>query len=157
MPLVRDWELCRNHSCGDRLRVSSLRDPLFARRWLRQFKRDPAGLSAMRTFLGQGEGARPLFGVSDDDAIDQLADLLASGLIHIHTQPLPAARAGSGSSDTFAAQTPVPFPLTPQPKPTPQQAQPPAEPSTFPMNLAGPAQAAALMSAAAQGVPFCPE
>jgi hypothetical protein len=157
MPLVRDWELCRSHSCGDRLRVSGLHDPLVSRQWLRQFKGDPAGMFAMRTFLWQGGTAWHLFGLSDDEVINQLAHLLTSGRIHVHTQARPAARAGGGASSASKTQTSVPFPLTPQPKPTPQEKPQAADPSTFPMNLDGPAQANALMSAAAQGVPFCPE
>jgi len=113
---------------------------------------------AMRTFLWQGGTASVLFRLSDDEVIDQVADLLASGRVHVHTTPLPAARAGSGASGASATQTPIPFPLTPQPKASSQERTPgPTDPSTFPLNLDGPAQTAALMSAAAQGVPFCPE
>lgn len=158
MPLVRDWELCRSLNCRERLEAPGFQDPLFLRLWLGQFKGDATGMFAMRTFLWRGGRVLDLFRLSDDDVIAQLADLLASGCVHVHTQPRRAARAGGGSSGTSATQTPVPFPMSQQPKPPPQERQPEAaDPATFPINLDGPAQVAALMSAAAQGVPFCPE
>jgi len=144
-------------NCQSRQQVSGLRDPAFARQWLRQFQGDSAGLSFLRKFLPPED--RILVRTSDDEVLNRLSKLLASGGLHVHALAGPAAGGASGGGAGGAtAEASVPFPLADRRKwaPESKQAQA-ADPATFPDDLDGQQQTAALMSAAAQGVPFCAE
>ena len=155
MSMVRDWEFCRDSSCRDRQQVSGLRDASFSRQWLRQFKGDAGGMFILRTLLSQEDRTLDRFRTSDDDILNHVAKLLASGRLHVHAQ---ANRPSGGSAGASEPETSVPFPLGERRKWRPEPRQPEVtDPSTFSGELDNQAQSAALVSAAAQGVPFCPE
>ena len=155
MSMVRDWKFCQNSICRDRQQVSGLRDPSFSRQWLQQFKGDPGGMFSLRALLSQEDRKLDRFRMSDDDVLNQVAKLLASGRLHVHAQ---ASRSGGGSAGASEPETSAPFPLGERRKWRPEPRQPEVtDPSTFSDGLDGQAQSAALLSAAAQGVPFCPE
>lgn len=156
MPWLGRWEFCQKRDCRDRNRVSSPRDRFAARQWLQQLETDVHKMFAMRTLLRQENVAWPLSAMSDDEVIDQTAEMLISGRLHVHAQ-----RALAASVDGFAPSEPpryVPFPLSER-KPRPAMAYnaPLSDPATFSSDTDGAAQASALTAAAAGGQPFCPE
>jgi hypothetical protein len=149
------WEFCRKRDCRDRETVSRLQDRSSARLWLQQFETGVHKAIAMRTLLWQESSAWPLSRMSDEEIVDRVADLLVSGRIHVHVQPVnPVSAGGSAPSEPEA-----PFPLSErQPRSQAVASSPPvSDPPTFPADLDGGAQAAALVAAAASGQPFCPE
>lgn len=96
-------------------------------------------------------------GLSDDDVVVQVSRLLASGRLQMcrkvveRVAPPPRKSAGP-------PRQPPPFPLSEsQPRPATSRSEPPPDPATFPSDLAGADQAAALTDAARDGVPFCEE
>lgn len=155
MPWLRHWEFCRKRDCRDRDRVASPSDRLSARQWLQQFATDTHKMLAMRTLLYQASVAWPLSATSDEEVIDQTAELLISGRLHVHAQR-------NVSVDASAPSEPprfVPFPLSDrQPRPQTGASNAPAsDPPTFASDIDGSAQANALAAAAAGGQPFCPQ
>jgi hypothetical protein len=92
--------------------------------------------------------------VTDDTVVEKMAELLSSGLVHIHAKKIEMHTVGGGGSSDD--ETVVAFPLAEHqpryPDPPPQLVDPPS----FPAKADLPAQAAALVAAAAAGTPFCP-
>ena len=91
---------------------------------------------------------------SDNSVLEQVAELLVSGRLHLHAKKMEAAPpAGTTASEEESV---VAFPISAhrsrQPEATPQFADLPV----FPAKADLVAQAAALVSAAAAGSPFCP-
>lgn len=153
MPKVRDWEFCQSSGCAGVQQVSGLQNTSFSRQWLRQFKGDAASMLVLRTIMLQ-DRAVDRFRASDDQVLDSVARLLVSGRFHVHTPAAPAA----ASSPAAGPETAVPFPIGERKKWRPDSRKPElADPSTFSDDLDGHLQSSALLSAAAHGVPFCPE
>ena len=104
---VQRWELYRGEKCRDCQPFAGLRDLAAARRWLQQFQNDVLSMTAMRGFVSR-ERSRTwqLDAMTDDQVIDQMADLLSSGLWHVHTpqhlgpQYTQAPYAGSDAAKT---------------------------------------------------------
>ena len=113
-------------------------------------------MTGIRTLLAQ-HSPEQIHRMSDDEVIDAVADLLASGLLHVHTQPVRVISA-AGSAVPEAPKL-VPFPLSER-KPREQTIAYPEptkeDPPTFSSDIDVAAQAATLVAAAAQGAPFCP-
>lgn len=154
----KDSELCRGRDCRGRERMSHRYDRAFARRWVQQSKTDVHKMVALRSLLWQESNASAISRMSDEEMIDHLAGLLASGRFHFHSAPAQTVpttgRAGGGD-----AQKPVAFPLaerTPRPA-VAASGTPISDPPTFPPNIDGAAQAGALAAAASGGQPFCPQ
>jgi hypothetical protein len=150
------WEFCRERDCRDRETVSRPRDRSSARQWLQQFETGVHKALAMRTLLWEEGSGWPLSRMSDEEIMNRIADLLVSGRLHIHVPPArPVSAGGSAASEPEA-----PFPLSERQPPRTQavaSSAPVSDPPTFPSDLDGSAQAAALVAAAASGQPFCPE
>jgi hypothetical protein len=92
--------------------------------------------------------------MTDEDVIEQCADLLVAGRLHVHAPPEP------DTSTTLVAPPPgkpVPFPLSERNRKSVSSKPPAHDPPTFPAGAKLNAQAAALIAAAAQGAPFCPQ
>jgi hypothetical protein len=92
--------------------------------------------------------------MADDTVLAQLAELLISGRLHIHARKMETHAAGGATSsqEKSAVAFPLGGHLPRRPEPAPQFADPPS----FPPKANLPAQAAALVAAAAAGIPFCP-
>jgi hypothetical protein len=149
------WEFCGERDCPDVETVSRLEDRSSARQWLQQLETGAHKTLAMRALLWQESSGWPLSRMSDEEIIDQIAELLVSGRLHVHVQP--ARRVSAASS--AVSEPVVPFPLSER-KPRPQAvaySAPVSDPPTFPSDLDGAAQASALVAAAASGQPFCPQ
>ena len=120
----------------------------------------------MRRFLSEARMSRDVSRISDETVVDQIADLLVSGLLHIHMAPTvttagtsaasqPQSIAASAGADTF-----VPFPLSARnarASHTPPRGTttPLPDPPTFPNDTDYAAQAATLIAAAQAGTPTC--
>ncbi len=106
----------------------------------------------MRTLISK-PGAVPAFG-SDQDLLDKLADLLATGNLHVHAPE--EEESGGGSQNPIVEMAP-PFPLSerkPQTAPS-RSPEPVPDPPTLPDNPDFSAQAATLVTAADDGSAFC--
>ena len=146
------WELCRVSKCTAPNRVDDIRGRLGARLWLQQLKGDPLKMRVLRDFL-TNHFPLPPSRVSDETVLQQIAELLIVGRLHLHAEEMEAHAAGG----TVSAEEPaVAFPIAEHrnqgPEPAPQLADSPS----FPANANLAAQAAALVGAAAAGIPFCP-
>jgi hypothetical protein len=161
---LHKWEFCRAPGCRERVSIYAPLDRFSAREWLKQSQKDVLKMLHMRTLLSQ-ERARDLSGMSDEEVIDQIAELLVSGCLHIHGQPVrPVTLTGGGSqgSTTSAkteAEKPVPFPLSERRSRMPtvssrERAVDPDQP-TFSSNTDFAAQAATLVAAAHGGAAAC--
>jgi len=92
-----------------------------------------------------------LFCVSDAMLVRRVEQLLISGRLHLHKKEREV-QSGSGNGESQP-----PFPLS-QRQPREASAPPPVfDPPSFSPDVDLVAQAAALVAAAAQGIPFCPE
>jgi hypothetical protein len=92
--------------------------------------------------------------VADDTALEQIAELLNSGRLHIHARKMEThALGGATSSQEKSA---VAFPLAEHLPRRPESAPQVVDPPSFPPKANLAAQAAALVAAAAAGIPFCP-
>jgi hypothetical protein len=136
-----------------------LKNPGQAEEWLRKFTGNSMSMTGLRNVAGQcGRGSVNLM---DNGAVVKLiAQQICSGQLRVcSTRALggpagdPAASAGGAAADS------KPFPLSGLQKKqaSPSNSDRPPDPNTFSDDLDGPAQAAALISAASQGQAFCPE
>lgn len=157
------WAFCRNLDCHDRKSIFRLRDRHAAREWLKRWKGDLFRMLDMRRVLSNERLSRDLSRISDDAVITQIADLMASGRLHLHVEPLDVV---SGGGTTFqigsaapSAETLVPFPISERKPPASHsssgQPSPAPDPATFPSNADFAAQASVLIAAAEAGTPAC--
>jgi hypothetical protein len=117
---AQQWETFRHGECAQCRLTARLRDRTSARQWLQQFKGDEAAMSALRQMLSRERSiSLRLDGASDDDVLDQAAQLLAGGVWHVHAPRGMHGGAGGGSPDAN------------QPADADQESPPPAKsPST---------------------------
>lgn len=154
MPYLGDWDFCRKFDCHD----SDARPFLIGRNhavsWLRRYKNDVPTLAAMRKLLLEAQIGANSPRMSDDAVIDQIAELLAAGRLHIHVHPMkPTMGPSTGSGPSQPS-----FPLSerkPKATTSSHKVQAPPDPPTFPVNVDAAAQAETLRTAAQQGTPFC--
>lgn len=148
MPLgARDWKLCGYSGCREE-RAPDADDLLRARIWLLGFKSDPLKIGGLRLILKRELG-RDASRMSNDDVVDSIAALLASGRLHVHSEVVERLPVIEG------VKAP-PRPERPAPRAAAPSSRPAAIPPTFPPNVNLSSQAATLVAAAADGAPFCP-
>jgi hypothetical protein len=149
------WTICNKPECRHRNVVSTLRTRFSASRWLFQYKSDAGKLREMRSLISK-PGVPPAANMSDQDLLDKLADLLATGNLHVHAPEEEESGGGGGSQSSIVEMAP-PFPLSER---KPQAArtsspEPLIDPPTLPDNSDFSAQAATLVAAADDGSAFC--
>jgi hypothetical protein len=129
-----------------------------ALKWLKQLGfSHPEAMVGVRTYLGRISDDTESFRLSDHDVIEKMAALLYSRKVVIVARD---EGGGSKGSAPNAAAPVVAFPLSQRNSRAPSAAAKPApvsEPATFDPKLDAVVQAAALVAAAAEGKPFCPE
>jgi hypothetical protein len=143
-----DWELCQKFNCHST--VSFANNPFQARQWLQHSKADVFKMLAMRDVLLQRHIRSSLFRMSDDEVINQVAELLASDRLHIHVQSMMQTTAPTAIQAS---------PVTVRQKsaaPPPRKAGSMDDPPTLPTDIDFGAQAATLVTAANSGAAFCP-
>ena len=125
--------------------------------WLKDLAyQDSALVSRLRTFLNRYSGDPEYYRLTDHQAMERLSILLYRGSFVIAVRRPPAG----GGKPTPATQSGAPaFPLSERSSrgPSDDTASTPADAPTFSSDLDGNAQAGALVAAAADGKPFCPE
>jgi hypothetical protein len=120
--------------------------------WLQQLKSDPLEMRSLREFL-TNHFPLPASRVSDETVLEQIAELLIIGRLHLHAEEMEThATGGVASADEPAVAFPIAEHRSQDPEPAPQFVDSPS----FPANANLAAQAAALVGAAAAGIPFCP-
>ena len=155
LPLGSEWRLCRKIGCLEPGAEPAPQNRSSVRLWLERFKNDTMKMGGMRRLVYQERGSLPLSGISDENVIDQIADLLARGLLHIHASTIATRGTSQGPG---AGEASVPFPLSGrQPRAPVLSSDAPSVLSTFTSGMDPSIQAAALVAAAASGKPFCPE
>jgi len=163
MPYPGDWQLCRLWNCPERVLLPAMTDRTSARQWFQRFQSDSSKMRAMRAFLATALGSTDISNISDPQVVTRIADLVVSGIAHLHAAGYQAAAAPQGGS----AIQPIKA-VTAQPAAFPLQnrnLQMPAAASTgilaileeFLPDVDLVAQAADLTAAAATGKPFCVE
>jgi hypothetical protein len=153
-PLFQDeWSFCREPNCRSSDRVDGLQSRFWGRLWLQQIKLDPLRIRILRDVLSQ-QISLPPSRVADDTVLEQIAELLNSGRLHIHARKRETYAAGGAisSQERSAVAFPLAEHLPRRPEPAPRVVDPPS----FPPKANLTAQAAALVAAAAAGTPFCP-
>jgi hypothetical protein len=132
------------------------RDEAF--KWVKQLgSLHPETMHRFREYLVRFSDDPECFRLTDHQAIERMAELLYSRKVVIVMQE---QRAGSQGATSKAAPIPVAFPLSERTsrRPTTSSKPAPAEDSpTFDPKVDAVAQAAALVAAANEGKPFCPE
>jgi hypothetical protein len=126
--------------------------------WLKQIaKQDSDLISRLRDYLTRYSGDPENFRLTDQQMLERLAILLHSRRIVV----IGREQRGSGGKPTPSTEAAAPaFPLSERSSRAPSASyQPPPETDSpiFDPNVDGDAQADALVAAAADGKPFCPE
>lgn len=147
---------CLAYECSRCKQSEWLRNKSSAREWLSQFQTDPSNMMYLRTLAAKC-GYNRLNLLDNQGVVDLLAADIASGWLRACDRTQETYSVGSTAADAPPPDTtPKPFPLSDRAtRATSSQVQPAPEPSTFPPNLDGAAQAAALAAAASSGKPFC--
>jgi hypothetical protein len=148
------FELQQAHELPKPLYFATQQDAL---NWLKQIAfRNPDLTSRFRDYLTRYVGDPESFRLTDYQAMERLAMLLHSRRIVVVVRE---QRAGGGKP-TASAEAPAPaFPLSERRRASSASQPPPADSDSplFDPNLDAGAQADALVAAAADGQPFCPE
>jgi hypothetical protein len=147
------WQLHRgNPDCSGR-RLPHLENGLSAKYWLQSFRNDPFAIDAMRRALGAEAASVSLVRLRDEDVIEQVANLVKSGLWHVCEPVMRLYK-------VLLAQEPA---LMLVPRRGPAASPPPPQVSDVPdlPTLAGNADQVAtarvLVDAGNGGEPFCEE
>jgi hypothetical protein len=153
LPLVNlEWRFCKKLNCSSAERLDDLQGRLWIRLWLQQLKGNPLRIRSLRELLAK-EAPLPASCATDNHVIQQIAELLARGQLHLHARKAEARVLGG----TQVEEQGVPFPIS-QHQPRSAQSPPGViDPPTFPPQADLPAQVAALVAAAAEGMPLCLE
>lgn len=146
-----EWWFCQESNCDSPERLENERSRLWAQLWLRQFKDDSLEMRILRDLV-EGQFSLSLSRSSNDAVLNEIAELLVSGQLHLHEKKLPTLPAGVPKEQKFVA-----FPLSDRRPSSSAPSSPTPDPPSFSPNIDQSAQAAALVAAAAAGVPFCPE
>jgi hypothetical protein len=157
---IQDWWFCSNGTCTQPNRIPSLGGTLWTRLFLERWTRDWRKAGELRRILTEADRGRSLLQLTDDEVVAQVALLIERGCIHIH-----ASHAWVHVEDKFsqsgvtAPPQPPAFPLASRSaQSNPESAAPaPDDPATFTGPVDPGAMVAALMAAASQGAPFCPQ
>jgi hypothetical protein len=156
MYITKDCELCTNPECRKRDSAVYIHDREFALQLLNRLKLDRFAMLAARSLLREEYAWESLFQYSDDMVIEQIATLLLCDRLHLHIREMPRSLGVGGSTSASAAPAAFPMANRKQPAQTSPRAAPTQqEDPTLPADTDYAAQAAALVSAAKTGVPFC--
>lgn len=91
-------KVCRNRDCRAQGSVLQFYDRFFLVQWLQWFARDYLNMTSFRDLLrSEGAGGAP-HRLSDDDVIERIAELVISGRLHVHGQPVPAQAQGADAA-----------------------------------------------------------
>lgn len=143
--------------------VPGLRDRDWARQWLQSFKSDDVDMFGFRTLLSQHCHGFSLDRMSHEAVINEVAALLASGRIHVHSRATFGVCDAGGQVQTAGANLPasqseqdVPFPLSERKRPVyaPPHSERAPDLPMLPSRTDSAQQAGALIAAAQRGVPF---
>jgi len=145
-----EYWFCEKQDCSSPDRASGLQGQFLIHCWLQELKSDPVRKRILGDLV-RSEIPLALFCIGEATLVRRVEQLLISGQLHFHKKEREVQ---SGSGDL---ETQVPFPLS-QRQPREASAAPPVfDPPSFSPDVDLAAQAATLVAAAAQGVPFCPE
>ena len=145
---------CLAYECSRCKQSEWLKDKSSARVWLSQFQSDPSTMSYLRRLAAKC-GYNQLNVLDNRAVIELLAADVAAGWLRACDRTQETYGGGSTTPDAPSETAPL-FPLADrQQRVSDSQPQSTADPSTFPPNLDGAAQANALAAAAASGKPFC--
>jgi hypothetical protein len=154
MPWLGDWNFCRKIDCQDEAGAWRPKDNLAAQDFLQQYRTDADKMFAMRAMVWEEGFSFSLPWMSDDEIIEQAAALISFSRVHIHTYV--AAPVAIGTTGATPAGGGPAFPIGARKAAPPPSDVAPSDPPTF-SNIDAGVQAAALMAAAAAGLPFCSE
>jgi hypothetical protein len=145
------WIVCNKPECRNRNVIDALRTRFSASKWLFQFKNDPTRLTSMRGLIPP-RLVLPGTKLSDQDLMDKLTDLLATGTLHVHA-PEEEESGGGGAPPVEVAP---PFPLSDRKQRVSSSSrEAPPDPATWPDDCNLSQQAAVLANAAAEATAFC--
>jgi hypothetical protein len=126
--------------------------------WLKRLGfQDPQTILRFREYLRHFSDDPESFRLTDHQAVERMAELLASGKVAVVVRE---QRGGSAPATSQPAAVPVAFPLSERVSRAPSASfkpAPAADPPTFDSTLDSVVQAAALAAAADEGMAFCPE
>ena len=153
-------QLCWPHECFQCRKSETLLNSAPAvERWLAGLAGDAFMMISLRKIAAE-HGYDRLDRFSDQDVVRTIAEKIASGALKLCDRNWSAPQSAATTQGAAPAPTEAfkPFPMEERVRQTGSSSAPPAtDPPTFADNLNVPAQVRALASAAAQGVPFCPE
>ena len=118
---AQQWELYRRGECRECQPLTRLRDRFAARQWLQQFRGNALCLGALRQLLSrEASVSLRLDRATDDEILEQAAQLLATGVWHVHAPETsrPANTQGPGSAEPKESETDSP-PKQPARTPSP--------------------------------------
>jgi hypothetical protein len=156
------WTLCPYPRCARGCEVvEAARDPYFSGLWIFQMRGNPPKLAVVRRMVEQLLGGAHVHGMSDDDLLNQVAQLLRTREMHLHGQGAPKREStGAGSQGASARNDPFGARFFERPKPRSNEIvrkSSPSEPSFLNANADARAIAGVLKAAARSGKPFCEE
>jgi hypothetical protein len=149
-------EFCSPHECSEcRKSAFLLNGHAGAEQWLASRSANPLVILSMRQ-VAFDRGHDRLRRLNDQDVIKAIAWEVASGALRLCDRNWETPRFVGTTTGVTDDVDDKPFPIQERTKTVTSAPPPPADPPTLPdVNVQ--AQAAALSSAAAQGVPFCAE
>jgi len=145
------------YECEDCTKHLHFPSRLSAQLFLQRFKIYPMATDSLRDFLRGRRDGLCLPTSFDDEVLDQVAQMLATGELHATRKALVL---GTGGTKPSAQKGPPQVEAAPPPPPRREAAAPPPPPPEEPVflpNVDPAAMAQALTQAAQSGVPFCEE
>jgi len=150
LPLKKeDWWLCANPDCTGRDRLYGLHARFLAHLWLAELRTDPVRAHALRDLV-RSDIPIPRFQPGDGSLVRRMEELLATGRFNFNYNT-KIVQYGAPLQES------APFPLAQRQSRDTSRAPAVSDPPSFPPDVDLPAQAAALLAAAASGAPFCLE
>ena len=144
-----EWWFCQTPECASSDRVSGLAAQSLVHLWLHELKDDLFRIHAFRDLVRSNISLGHVR--VDAMLVGRIEEMLISGRLHLHKKER-VIQAGSG----FQKQAP-PFPLSDRQSRVASPPPPVIDPPSFSSKVNLSAQAAALLAAAASGIPFCLE
>ena len=84
----RQLELSEGWECvGGCQQLAEYRDRFHGRQWLQQFKVDIFSMMVMRNLLARNTFSSQLCRMTNDDVVEEVANLLSWGALHVHAKP----------------------------------------------------------------------
>jgi hypothetical protein len=149
-PLGQDeWWLCDKQNCAEDDRASPLESQVWIHFWLQDLRTDFRKMSLLRDLVRSNISALP-FNLAHQALRRRIEEMFLSGQLHVHIQRREV-HSGSGADEPDAAVSAAnPSRIASDPAPIVDQ-------PVFAPNLKMAAQAAGLVAAAVNGIPFCQE